>query len=523
MSRVAVARSNGGDRPARTRTNHRTAEPDRFSPCKFTASIRQAIEGPFAAWLADVDMGAWRAFLFALFGEQLSRSELQVYAECTRRKKPPKQLPSEAWVIVGRRGGKSRIAALIAVYIALYGRWRIAAGETARVLVVATSKAQAKIIKDYASALLASNAALRRRIAKEDQFSVTLSNGIEIAIATNSYRSVRGPTVVAAIFEEVAFWHSEFTANPDKEVYRAVKPAMASVAGALLIGISSPYAERGILFERYRRYFGRENAPVLVWQAETRRMNPTIPQAFIDEALAEDPESAKAEFLARFRQDVSTYLAQDALERVIDAGVRERPPREKTRYFAFVDPAGGSGTDAMVLVIAHLEKVEGADLVFIDAIRERRPKFSPQSVVSEFSEVLRAYRIREIVGDRFAGEWAREPFSRLGFSYRLADRSKSDLYRDLLPVINSCACRFIDDDRLKGQLLALERRVGRRGDDVIDHPPHQQDDIANACAGAICIALAEARRPKARTSLFAPIFVRGGGSPLEEFGYRSPI
>ena len=53
---------------------------------------------------------------------------------------------------------------------------------------------------------------------------------------------------------------------------------------------------------------------------------------------------------------------------------------------AFVDPAGGSGPDAMTLAIAH--KARPDDRIIIDAVREMRPPFSPTVVVDEFAELL---------------------------------------------------------------------------------------------------------------------------------------
>ena len=40
-------------------------------------------------------------------------------------------------------------------------------------------------------------------------------------------------------------------ANPDVEIVAALRPAMATVPGAVLLGISSPYARRGILWQQY--------------------------------------------------------------------------------------------------------------------------------------------------------------------------------------------------------------------------------------------------------------------------------
>ena len=37
-----------------------------------------------------------------------------------------------------------------------------------------------------------------------------------------------------------AFWRDENSATPDVETYNAVEPGMATMAGAMIVGISSP-------------------------------------------------------------------------------------------------------------------------------------------------------------------------------------------------------------------------------------------------------------------------------------------
>ena len=77
---------------------------------------------------------------------------------------------------------------------------------------------------------------------------IELTNGFALEVATSRGRSVRGRTVIAAILDEVAFFRDESSSNPDTEVYEALKPATATIDGAMIIGISSPYARRGLLW-----------------------------------------------------------------------------------------------------------------------------------------------------------------------------------------------------------------------------------------------------------------------------------
>jgi hypothetical protein len=56
-------------------------------------------------------------------------------------------------------------------------------------------------------------------------------------------------------------------------------------------------------------------------------------------------------------------------------------------------------------------------------------------------------------------------------------------------MINSRQVLILDDKRLVGQFVSLERRTSRSGKDTIDHPPGQHDDICNAAAGALVFAV----------------------------------
>jgi hypothetical protein len=451
-------------------------------------NILQACEDPelFGRWFKDeATWRSWFTFLKVLFGLPLSDGELAQFRERTGRTEPPGERVREAWLICGRRAGKSFVLALVAVFLACFIDWApfLSPGERGTVMVIATDRRQARTIYRYAAALLTKIPMLNALIARETAEAIDLNNGITIEILTASFRTVRGYTLVAALLDEVAFWHSDDSANPDSEILSAIRPAMATIPSALLLCASSPYAKRGVLWDAFRKSYGKAG-PVLVWKADTRTMNPTVPQAVIDDAIERDPASAAAEFGAEFRQDVETFVAREVVEAAIIPGRHELPPLSGTQYFAFTDPSGGS-SDSMTLAISHNENGRAV----LDVIRERKPPFSPEDVTTEFAEVLMAYGLAEVHGDRYAGEWPRERFHVHGIQYLLSDKPKSDLYRDFLPIVNSGKAELLDNQRLLTQLCGLERRTARGGRDSIDHAPGAHDDIANAVAGALVMTL----------------------------------
>jgi hypothetical protein len=437
----------------------------------------------------------WRAFLKALFALPMTDAELDLFKTCTGRTAPPAAGALETWLIVGRRGGKSFVLALIACFLACFRDWapHLSPGERGLVMVIATDRRQARVIFRYCRALLIEVPVLAPLVERADDDKIELANGINIEIVTASFRAVRGHTIVAALLDELAFWRTDETAaNPDAEILEALRPAMATVPGAMLLGASSPYARRGVLYDAHRAHYGREDADALVWQAPTRTMNPSVRQSVIDKAYDRDPASAAAEYGAQFRSDIESFVSRDVVAAAVVAGRHELPPRDGVRYVGGVDPSGGSA-DAMTLSIAHRES-DGR--VILDAVRERRPPFSPEAVVQEFALLLRDYHIHAVTGDHWGGEFVREPFRKAGIEYVLAELPKSDLYRDMLPLLNAGRVELLDHSRLVTQLCGLERRTARSGKDSIDHALGAHDDVVNSAAIAITLAATVRHRMK---------------------------
>jgi hypothetical protein len=449
-------------------------------------NIVEACRDPnlFARWFKDpATWAAWLAFLAALFALPMDNKARDIYWRCTGQSAPPGVPFSEAWIVAGRRGGKSFILALVAVFLACFKDWRpyLAPGERGTVMVIATDRRQARVIFRYIEALVDGVPMLGKLVTERVKESIDLANRVTIEVHTCSFRTVRGYTVVAALCDEIAFWRSDESLNPDHEILNALRPAMATVPGAMLLCASSPYARRGALYQAWQEHFGKDS-PTLVWQADTRTMNPTVPQRVIRGAYERDSTSAAAEYGAQFRSDVESFVLREAVDACVVLDRRELPPVEGVAYLAFTDPSGGSA-DSMTLAIAHREK----EVVVLDVLRERKPPFSPEAVVDEFAALLKSYRVGTVQGDKYAGEWPRERFRKAGIGYRPTNKSKSDLYRDMLPALNSSRVELLDHPKLVNQVCSLERRTARGGRDSIGPVPGAHDDLANVLAGVAAL------------------------------------
>jgi hypothetical protein len=449
-------------------------------------NIIQAIEDPNLLKPIFRELTTWRAWIICLktiFGLQMNEKETAFYRLCTGRQTPPTKLFKEVYMIVGRRGGKSFIVAVIAVFLSVFNDYSkfLSPGERGTIMILAVDKKQAGIILRYIKAIF-SLPLFRSYVENDKAESIELTNRINIEVHTCSYRAVRGYTIVAAIMEESAFWRTEGV-NPDREVYTALKPAMGTIPNSMLISISTPYSRQGLLYENFREHYGKEDEEVLVWKASSLTMNPSLSSKMIEKAKEKDPSGSRAEWEAEFREDIEGFLSLESIERVVIQGRVELPFIETCRYWAFTDPSGGGG-DSFALSIGHKE---GSKIVQ-DVLRAR--KGDPHEIVREYAEELKKYHVKEVSGDRYAGSWVSEAFRQEGITYKSSDLNKSELYLEALPFINSGMVELLDNREMVKELRLLERRRGSSGKDTVDHPRSiggaaGHDDRANVTCGMI--------------------------------------
>lgn len=486
-------------------------------------------ENPFSTWTA------WRVFLAAAFG--LPRHELyrnhdpkgkwaipdypgvptdlevprgaaalapgasveEIFKGCTGRQTWPEVAAKIVALIVGRRGGKSYITAIIGIFLACCRSYRLKLGTKGMVMILARDKEQAGVIRGYVLAFLKAVPFLSDLLVDEPtQKLIELANGITIEIRAVGEAGTRGYTVVAALADEIAFWPTDAeSAKQDRKVVRALRPAMFGIKGAMLVMLSSPYARRGELYEAHRKGYGDETqGRYFVWQADTLSMRPTTDPEMLGEIIEEyedDPENAKAEYGAQFRSDLENIYSRQAIEAVSVPGRFEQGYRdEHYPYRAFVDPSGGS-SDSYVLAVAHDEKrtTPGGETITIpvlDRVKEWQPKFDPEQVSVEAVEILRGFKISKVTGDAYGGEWPRDPLKKRGIEYELSEQTRSELYLSFLPIVNSGRCELLDPiehKRAVNQFSNLERRAGRTGKDSVNHLKGHHDDVANAIAGVM--------------------------------------
>lgn len=490
----------------------------------------------FRAFLTDPLLGnlgapsyrAWHVLATIIDGDAhlLTADELALARAMTQRDRFPRTAVLEFYAGPGRRSGKTLFASRLAVYhLAQDYRPRLARGESAVVACIATDRRQAALLYNYARQAVLDSPLLAPLLVRETADTLEFAHGTTLEVHTATFRGTRGRSFACVLLDEVAFLRSEESATPDIEIVRAVRPGLATLGG-MLVCLSSPYMRRGVLFDAHRKHFGNDASPALYAAGPSTLFNPTLDLGLITQAREDDPEAAASEWDGEFRSDLSAAFDAQWIDAARDVDIAERPvvlvrpDGHATTYYAFTDPAGGSGKDSWTTAIAHVE----GEVVLLDAVLELRPSFSTAEASARVAEFLRLYGLVSVRGDRYAGRWPSDALAAHGIAYTESEAPKSGIYRECVPLFSAGRVRLLDHPRLLTQLRQLERRVQPGGRDRFDHPGGAHDDLANAACGALLAAARGASRPLTADDFqVEPLGVLDGLIPEQAFSGPYPL
>ena len=154
---------------------------------------------------------AWLVVLKAIFGLSTTAEDVAIFQRHTGRVSPPQNGSKETYLIIGRRGGKSFISALVTCFIACFIDFSpfITVGETLAVMCLAKDKDQARIVFRYVKAILNHIPALKGMIVDQRADEIELTTGVTIMVKASDFCGVRGPTIACVVADEIAFWPSQ--------------------------------------------------------------------------------------------------------------------------------------------------------------------------------------------------------------------------------------------------------------------------------------------------------------------------
>jgi hypothetical protein len=327
-------------------------------------TIIEALQNPEVFGSLDCfrDLGTWSrwlVFLKAIYGLEMTESELEVFTAHTGRSVPRPGGYSEAVAIVGRGAGKTQLSAVLAAFEACRANGR---GQWA-LLIAQDHRSATRNLFRYAADALEVSPVLSGEIVAKTADSLELATGVSIGVYPCTSQSVRGLRARTVVVDELAHFVTSDGRRMDVEMLRAVRPTLVTTGGRLII-LSSPCAQSGALYDLHRVHYGKEESGTLVWQASTVEMHPGLN---VDRIAREDedPVAYLSEVMGQFRPSgASAFFDLEDIQACIVTSRRELLPRDGVRYFAHTDPSGG-GKDAFALAVAHRDH----DRIVLDCLR----------------------------------------------------------------------------------------------------------------------------------------------------------
>jgi hypothetical protein len=438
---------------------------------------------------------------------------------------PGKEFP-EAWLIGGRRIGKTDVfAASTVAYEAVCGGHEeyVRKGQPAMIALISQDLRMARYSLHFVKAALESSPVGSKLIKNITADTIELHNGVMVCCVPPTLKAIRGYAVPVAVLDEVGVWYQESdSANPDYEIYRALKPAQLQFPHRKIVGISSPWNKSGLLYRFWSA--GTEGAKLPSGQAEYQGIlvlhsttagmaNPIVRREDLEIDFARDEANFARESLAEFQDSISGFIPTLLVERAIDFGIALRPPQAGLTYVAAIDP--GFRRDSFAFSIVHNQ--EGT--IFHDYSQRwlgtASKPLEPAVILEELIPILRAYGLQMLYSDQYHLESLQQLFLERGITMigqPYTGQNKSAKYGNLQQLFFQGRIRLLDNSDLTREVKQLERKLAPSGIVHVEAPTGQSDDLASTLCLAVSnvmflasVPMLEPKTPTPMESLHARI------------------
>lgn len=417
-------------------------------------------------------------------------------------------------LIVGRRGGKTTLAAIVAIYSTIKVNWKPYLTKTpvATVLVLSHSVDLSEEILDILKQLVEGSELLNRLrnlkkknttkifhlkvpFIKDDGTTIEYSH-VRVKVGAASKKTTRGSAVCTLLCDEIAFWNlSEEAAEPDHEILRAARMALLQFKEhGTIIKMSSPGIKQGVLYDEWQKREKIKNdyvqfkAPSWVWNTILGK----------EEFQAEhrlDPDGFDTELRANFVDSISNFILPEFVDMCVTRGVNFNPPSDdrRTVYSAAIDAAFKGDRFAFCVVGYNEKRITQYVLKYWEGTKKNPVKI--HEVAAYIRTICKQYGLNEIAADQYAFQPMRELFLQYGIN--LVENTftlpyKRKIYFGLKRQIHNQQIDLLDVPLLHKEIKELVVEQTPSGQIRIGHPQQGSDDLSDATAVAVFRAMEKA-------------------------------
>jgi hypothetical protein len=414
-------------------------------------------------------------------------------------------------LIVGRRGGKSTLASIIAVYSTFKVNWKSFLSKTpvATVAILSHSVDFSQEVLDILKTMFEDSeilTRLRNKKRKDTQSTFHLKipfildtgeveySEVAVKVGAASKKTTRGRAVCTLLTDEIAFWNLDATAaESDADVIKAVTPALAQFGRhGTIIKLSSPAIKQGVLWNEWSSREFLKSQGYIQFKAPSWVWNTILDKDFFKTEYVRDPTGFDTEYRANFVDSISNFILPDYVDMCVVKGVTFLPPSEsnKTVYSAAIDAAFKSDRFAFTLVGNNEHRITTHVIKYWEGSRQNPVKAF--EVAKYIRNVCKEFGINEVRADQHSYQPLREIFQTYGIN--LVENTfslpyKRKIYFALKRLIHNQNIDLLDVPLLSKEIKELQVEQTPNGQIRIGHPQGGSDDLSDALAVATFAAL----------------------------------
>lgn len=417
--------------------------------------------------------------------------------------------------VIGRRGGKTTLSSMLAIYCAIITNWKPYLQKTpfATVLVLSHSKEFSDEILEIVRTFIEASPVLKRLInirKKNTANTMNLSvpfidkdkivySRVQIKVGAASSKTTRGIAACAVLCDEIAFWNlDENMKETDEKIMRAVRPATKQFGKkAFLIKLSSPGIKQGVLYNEYLKWQkGTLPKSYAVFKAPSWVWNTILPKEEFIEEWELDQDGFDTEYRANFVDSLSNFILPEFVDMAVVKGRTFQPPEGKNApvaYRAAIDAAYKK--DAFTFSVVGIFENRVKQYVLKGWEGSKKNPVQAKEVAEYIRTICKEYGIDEVAADQYSFEPLREIFSQYGIS--LVEKTftltfKKQIYFNLKRLIHSQQIDLLDHEKLAKEIKELVIEQTGSGQIRIGHPPGGSDDYSDSTAISAYLAVESA-------------------------------
>lgn len=442
---------------------------------------------------------------FDLIYEEMTEVEIYKYLTGREYKLNDDTIINMIDLIIGRRGGKTTISAMLAIYCAVINDWSMFLRKTpfATVLILSHSKEFSDEVLELIRTMIEASPILTKLINKKKKNSMSTMNlrtpwivdkkirwsRVQIKVGAASSKTTRGVAACAVLCDEIAYWSiDENLKETDEKIMRAVRPAMKQFGrSGLMIKLSSPGIKSGVLYGEYEKWLDHKlPSNYAVFKCPSWVFNTILPkQEFIDEWVL-DQESFDIEYRANFTDSLSNFIIPEFVDMAVLKGVSFCPPESdgaKWTYKAAIDAAFKGDRFTFSVVGYSGNRIK--QFVSMGWEGSRQKPVNSNEVAKYIRQVCKEYDIAMVAADQYSFNPLREIFEQYGVileEYTFSPSFKKKIYFNLKKLIHSQQLDLLDNPIQTKEMKELIVEQTSAGSVKIGHPSGGSDDFADSMA-----------------------------------------